>query len=78
VKFQDLAADVDTAKAYGRQVGAKYILGGEIASIVKQAGRVKVVYYKITLNLVEIESGLIEWADEKEIRKDSVRPVFGL
>jgi penicillin-binding protein activator len=78
VKFQDLAADTDTAKAYGRQVGATFILGGDITSIVKQSGRVKDVYYKITLNLVHIESGLITWADEKEIRKDSKRPLFGL
>jgi uncharacterized protein (TIGR02722 family) len=77
VQFQDIAANTETQKHYGKQVGAKYILGGDITSIVKQSGRVKDVYYKITLNLVDIESGLIDWAEEKEIRKDSVRPLFG-
>jgi uncharacterized protein (TIGR02722 family) len=77
IQFQDVAADTDTQKRYGKQVGAKYLLGGEIVSIVKQAGRTRDVFYKITLNLVDIESGLIEWAEEKEIRKGSKRPLLG-
>ncbi len=68
----------ETAKKYGKQVGADYFLFGEITNIRKQAGRVEDVYFKFTLNLVDIESGLIEWADEKEIRKGSKKPVFGL
>ncbi len=68
----------ETAKRYGKQVGADYFLFGEIANIRKQAGRVEDVYFKFTLNLVDIESGLIEWADEKEIRKGAKRPVFGM
>jgi len=69
--------DPATAKKLGRQVGADFMLFGEIMSITKQAGRVKDVYYKITLNLVDIETGLIEWADEKEIRKGRQRPLMG-
>ncbi len=69
--------DPATAKKFGRQVGADYMLFGEIMSITKQAGRVKDVYYKITLNLVDIETGLIEWAEEKEIRKGRKRPLLG-
>lgn len=67
----------ETAKKIGRQVGADYLLYGDIASIVKKAGRESDVYYKITLNLVDIESGIIEWSDEKEIRKTAKRPLFG-
>jgi len=70
--------DPATAKKFGRQVGADFMLYGEITSIVKQAGRVKDVYYKITLNLVDIETGLIEWAEEKEIRKGQKKPLVGL
>ena len=70
-------ADTATAKTAGKQTGSKYILGGDISSIVKQTGKVKDVYYKITLQLTDIESAVIEWADEVEIRKDSVRRLFG-
>ncbi len=69
--------DPNTAKSIGYQVGADYFLYGEIASIKKEAGRVEDVYFKFTMNLVNIETGLIEWADEKEIRKQAKRPLMG-
>lgn len=66
-----------TAKSAGHQVGADYFLFGEISSIRKSAGRVKDVYFKFTMNLVNIKTGLIEWADEKEIRKQAKKPLIG-
>jgi uncharacterized protein (TIGR02722 family) len=66
-----------TAKGVGKQIGADYLLYGEIDSIVKRDGRSEDVYYKFTLNLVDVETGIIEWSDEKEIRKEADRPFFG-
>lgn len=66
-----------TAKGVGKQVGTDYLLYGEVGSIVKKAGRSTDVYYKLTLNLVDVETGIIEWSDEKEIRKEAERPLFG-
>jgi hypothetical protein len=66
-----------TAKSVGKQIGADYLLYGEIDSIVKSEGRSQDVYYKFTLNLVDVETGIIEWSDEKEIRKEAERPFFG-
>jgi uncharacterized protein (TIGR02722 family) len=74
---QSGAVSKKTAKRTGRQIGADYLLYGEIDSIEKRAGRDADVYYKFTLNLVDIESGLIEWSDEKEIRKESTRALLG-
>jgi uncharacterized protein (TIGR02722 family) len=56
-----------TAKV-GNMQGAQYRLDGRISSIIKRNSEVK-VYYKIDLRLIEIETGIIEWSDEKEIRK---------
>jgi hypothetical protein len=70
-------ADSATQKAAGKQIGSKYILNGSISSIVKQTGSKKDVYYKITLQATDIESAVIVWADDLEIRKDSVRRLFG-
>jgi hypothetical protein len=61
--------DPETRKPVGKQVGADFLLAGEISSINKQKGDTRDTYFKITLNLVDIETGLISWADEKEIRK---------
>jgi uncharacterized protein (TIGR02722 family) len=57
-----------TAKV-GNMQGAQYRLDGSVSSIIKKNANVKDVYYKINLKLVEIESGIVEWSDEKEIRK---------
>jgi len=69
--------DPKTGKRYGKIIGADYILHGEISSIVKTNRRVRDVYYKITLQLANIENGLIEWADEKEIRKTAKNDAIG-
>ena len=69
--------DPQRAARIGRQVGWDYYLYGEIMSITKERGRVTDVYYKITLNLVDTETALIEWADEKEIRKGEKRSLLG-
>ena len=57
----------------GNMQGAQYRIEGSIASIVKTTKDVKDVYYVFNLNLINNESGLLEWADEKEIRKTATR-----
>ena len=59
----------DKAAEMGKMVGAAFRIEGNIASIVKQGSDVKDVYYKFNLQLWNIQNGLMEWGDEKEIRK---------
>jgi uncharacterized protein (TIGR02722 family) len=61
--------DDSKAIAIGKQVGAQYMLYGNLASIVKSNKDKSDVYYKFTLRLLDLQSGLVEWADETEIRK---------
>ena len=63
--------DKEQAVETGRMVGAQYRLEGNITSIVKQAKDVKDVYYKFNLQMWNVRNGLLEWSDEKEIRKTS-------
>ncbi len=67
-----------TKKGAGGQVGADYILNGRLDSIVQQAGRDKTVYYKVTLNMTNLKTGLIVWSDYKQIRKKFHKNRFGL
>ncbi len=46
---------------------------GSIASVVKNTKDVKDVFYVFHLNLINNEFGLVEWVDEKEIRKTATR-----
>ncbi|MDR0702396.1 MAG: penicillin-binding protein activator LpoB [Azoarcus sp.] len=58
-----------SAAKVGNMQGAQYRLDGSVSSITKRGSGVKDVYYKINMRLIEIESGIVEWSDEKEIRK---------
>jgi len=68
----------DTKKGPGNQKGADFIVNGRLDSIVQEAGKEKTVYYKITLNLTSIKSGVIEWTDQKQIRKLYKKKTLGL
>lgn len=78
--YQNNAGMVDpsTAIKFGRQIGAQYMLYGNLSSIVKQDGSTKDVYYKMTMRLMDLETGLIEWSDEKEIRKTKSKSFLGM
>lgn len=64
------------SKKLGNMEGADFRIEGTITSIVKRADDVKDVYYKFSLQLIDNESGVMEWADEKEIRKTSNKSMF--
>jgi len=54
-----------------------YIITGNVRSIKKANDDVKDVYYNISLELVDPQSGEIVWADEKEIRKVTAKSSLG-
>ena len=70
--------DPDTAQQMGRQIGSEFMMYGALTGIRKADGSVRDNYYKFTLNLMNLETGIIEWAGEKEIRKTRRRGLFGL
>jgi penicillin-binding protein activator len=53
----------------GKMEGAEYRLDGSVSSIIKKNSSVKDQYYKINLRLIGVETGIVEWSDEQEIRK---------
>jgi len=59
----------ETKKGKGGQIGADFIMNGRLDSIVQEAGRDKTIYYKLTMNLTNLKSGLIQWTDHKQLRK---------
>lgn len=66
-----------------RQIGAKYMLAGTLRSIEKNQSRQvrskkkKVKYYSLNLELTDIESSLIEWADSVEVIREEAKPFIG-
>lgn len=86
VRFMQGSGRVDPAeaKAFGHQIGADVILYGNLRSIDKTKGRTleapskrEDVWYQFVLEAVNIETGEIIWANEKNIRKREKRSIFG-
>ncbi len=82
--FQKTGAVSESQRiAQGRQLGADYILGGTLRSIVKKQPRQirltkkKLVHYSLNLELTNTETGAIAWADKVEIARESSRPIIG-
>lgn len=70
--------DKKSAKGPGKQTGVEYLITGDIASNVQEVGDDKVVFYKVTMNLINLESNLIEWSDDKEVRKRYRKQSIGM
>lgn len=68
----------ETKKGPGGQIGADFIINGRLDSIVQQAGKDKTVYYKLTLNMTNLKTGIIVWSDYKQIRKKFRKQRVGL
>jgi uncharacterized protein (TIGR02722 family) len=68
----------ETKKSKGGQVGADFIINGRLDSIVQEVGKEKTVYYKLTLNLTNLKTGVIAWTNHKEIRKAYKKKSIGL
>ena len=66
-----------------RQVGAKYMLTGTLRSIEKKQPRQvrlkkrTLKYYSLNLELTDIETSLIEWADSAEVIREAAKPFIG-
>lgn len=73
----------ETRIRMGRQVGADYMITGTLRSIRKKEPdqvrlkRRTLQYYSLTLELTDLESGLIEWSDSAEIVREAAKPFIG-
>lgn len=63
--------------AAGQQDAPRYMLTSNLSEIEQEQGRLKDVYYKFTMSLRDLKTGRLVWADEKEIRKQKTRSIFG-
>ncbi len=70
-----------SATQFGQQEAAEFILTANLSEI-KQSkeefwNEKTSVYYKFTMNLKNLRTGILEWSDEKEISKLKKDPRFG-
>lgn len=78
IKYQQSGnVRADQAKANGKQLGADYILSGNVLSQVHAMDETKTVSYFTTLTLTNIETFEFEWSTKYEIKKKFKRSGAG-
>ncbi|MEI6971308.1 MAG: penicillin-binding protein activator LpoB [bacterium] len=81
--YQGKFATQETRVGIGRQLGAKYMMTGSIVELTRQSGReVRVsekeeVYYQFTVELTDLETGLVEAAPQVERARKASKPMIG-
>lgn len=68
----------DTAKKAGKQLGVDYLMNGALATNIQQVGNDKLIYYKLTMNLVNTDTSAIDCTEEHEVRKKYRKQSVGL
>ena len=59
----------ETAKKWGLELGADFMLQGTINSIVDSYKKEQVVYYQVDLELTNLETNGVVWMGDKKIKK---------
>ncbi len=73
----------ETRTKLGKQIGAEYMLTGSITSITTEEGKgirlkeKRVKYYKVALELTDLNTNIIEWSDEQEFARKVSEPLIG-
>jgi penicillin-binding protein activator len=80
INQENMLGLVDSSKAVkaGQQTALDMYLTGTLSEIKTAEGRTVDQYYKFSMILKDLKSGEIVWADEREIRKEKTKPIFGL
>ncbi len=68
-KEQAVHAREDTQKRPGQELGADFMMKGNISTIVDESDGVKAVYFQVDLDLIDLENNVKSWYGQKKIKK---------
>jgi penicillin-binding protein activator len=69
-------ASVETMKEFGQELGADYMLIGDVNKILDQEGREKVAFYQIDLTLTDMKTNEKVWIGQKKLKKYIARKAY--
>lgn len=75
---QAAQAREDTQKSPGRELGADFMLKGNISTILDESDGVRAIFYQVDLEMIDLESNVKSWFGQKKIKKvvERKRTVF--
>ncbi len=76
-KDQQDHARADTRARMAQELGANYMLQGQIQSIEDEEGGEKIVYYQVDATLIDVQSNVKVWTGQHRIKKYIERKRFG-
>ena len=62
-------ARADTRARMAQELGARYMLQGDVQAIQDTEGREKVIFYQVDATLIDLESNEKVWIGQKQIKK---------
>jgi uncharacterized protein (TIGR02722 family) len=77
-KEQAKYSSEETAKAFGEEIGADFMLKGTINSILDKIQGKAVIFYQVNLELMNLETNRKVWIGDKKIKKFVKRKKLGL
>jgi uncharacterized protein (TIGR02722 family) len=75
---QQQHARADTRALQGQELGARYMLAGDLQAIEDVDGRERVVFYQVDASLIDLETNAKVWVGQHKIKKYIERARFGL
>ncbi len=81
--YQAAHATPETQAVVGRQLGAQYMISGSLTEMRDRTPRqVRVSktvrnYYKLTLEITDLETGLLAYTTEREFAREGRKPLIG-
>lgn len=65
---QDYSTE-ESMKKWGQEMGADYMLQGDINSIIDSYSKEKVIFYQVNLQMTDIETSEVVWLGDQKIKK---------
>lgn len=73
---QQANASLETMKEFGMELGADYMLIGEMNKITDQEGKEKIAYYQVDLTLTDLQTNEKVWMQTKKLKKYIARKAY--
>ena len=81
--YQAANASPETQRLIGEQLGAEFMLSGSLTEMRQTSqkqvrlSKQKLNYYKLTLEMTDLNTGELLWMDEQELARQASQPIIG-